>query len=610
MPQTLRVPLADLEPVAPVQTTSTIHVPLADLTLVPPPASVAPRVSTPLPAAATRGMLPPATFLERVRDVGLSAVKGAIAVPEAAVGLLDIPTGGRVGKALDTVGFRPAEAKAILDTYYSEQQQKANRTVAEADGVLNTVTAALKNPSTIAHAVVQSAPLMLGGAGIARGLIKAGVPVVAAAAAGEGAASAGIAAEQIRQESPDRMLTSGQAALAAGSGAVTGALGAFGARVAKALKIADVDTLLAGAVRDKAARTNLVKAVVKAAVQEGFIEELPQSVQEQVAQNLATKRPIWQGVAQEAVLGALAGAVMGGGSQVGARMPVAQAVQPATVPPAPNEGVAAQPPPVAPTARVAPPVAPAPTGTITAPVAELVPVQPSPAAPQPPAPVVAPQAPPPAVAPAVPPETAGDQPFHGKVGVVTQIMPSELKPLNPREMATARSSQRRSGLPEVDWAKTIDLSDPIEATLFADGDIRIQDGHHRYLAASILGVPVKVTLQAVNVRRDVLNTTVDRLRAGVQEVEPPPVMGVQVEAGTPTERPAEVPEDARNAAAVAEAAAEPPARQQPAWVAAGREMERRVREGVSPTGVERRAELESGRSTPPTQIPEAKVAEP
>src|SRR3990167_9306767 len=62
MPQTLRVPLADLEPVAPVQTTSTIRVPLTDLTLVPSSVSVAPRVSTPPPAAATRGMLPPSTM--------------------------------------------------------------------------------------------------------------------------------------------------------------------------------------------------------------------------------------------------------------------------------------------------------------------------------------------------------------------------------------------------------------------------------------------------------------------------------------------------------------------------------------------------------------------
>lgn len=38
------------------------------------------------------------------RDAAAWAVKGAIAVPEAIVGLADIPTGGRVGKALENEG--------------------------------------------------------------------------------------------------------------------------------------------------------------------------------------------------------------------------------------------------------------------------------------------------------------------------------------------------------------------------------------------------------------------------------------------------------------------------------------------------------------------------
>src|SRR3990167_7167130 len=111
----------------------------------------------------------PATFLDRVRDIGVTALKGAIALPEAIVGLADLPTGGRVGKALEeTVGFQPQAAKQILDTYYSEQQQHANRTVREADGLVQTAIAALSNPSTIAHSVLESLPVMLAGGGVGR----------------------------------------------------------------------------------------------------------------------------------------------------------------------------------------------------------------------------------------------------------------------------------------------------------------------------------------------------------------------------------------------------------------------------------------------------------
>lgn len=42
--------------------------------------------------------------LGHVRDIGLSAAKSVIGVPEAMVGLADIPTGGAVGKALENEG--------------------------------------------------------------------------------------------------------------------------------------------------------------------------------------------------------------------------------------------------------------------------------------------------------------------------------------------------------------------------------------------------------------------------------------------------------------------------------------------------------------------------
>src|SRR3990167_9701077 len=112
MPQTLRVPLADLELAAPVQTTSTIRVPLADLTLVPPPASVAPRVSTPLPAAATRGMLPPSTMAGD--PAPFNAPRVATARPPQPVSPPEpIETAGALGTLRKATGITAAPERGI-----------------------------------------------------------------------------------------------------------------------------------------------------------------------------------------------------------------------------------------------------------------------------------------------------------------------------------------------------------------------------------------------------------------------------------------------------------------------------------------------------------------
>jgi hypothetical protein len=247
-----------------------------------------------------------------VGDTGVSLLKGAIAVPEAAVGLADLVTGGEAGRAAQEAGFRPAEARQILDDYYSPEQKAANRAVQEAEGITGKLGAAVTNPSTIVHSAVESVPLMLGGGVAARGLMKAGASAIPAAAAGEGIAAAGSTAEQVRQHTSDGTLTAEQAALAAGSGAATGLLGLVAGRVANKLGIGDIDTLIAGGTTTGAAQKMLVRKVLEGAVSEGVLEELPQSVQEQVAQNAALARPLDENVDYAAVMGLLTGAAMGG----------------------------------------------------------------------------------------------------------------------------------------------------------------------------------------------------------------------------------------------------------------------------------------------------------
>ena len=253
-----------------------------------------------------------------VGDTGVSLLRGAIAVPEAVVGAADLVTGGRAGRMAEQAGFRPKEAKAFLADYYSPEQKAAFQEVQQAEGIVDTAGAVVRNPSVIAQTVAESLPSMGAGGVVARGarMLAPGMSPLVAGAAGEGAVSAGLGAEQIRQETADGLLSGEQSAIAAGSGAATGLLGLFGAKVAKSLGIADVDTMLAGAAKSDTARKSVVRKAVEGFVAEGLLEELPQSVQEQVAQNAALGKPLDEGVDQAAVLGVLSGGLMGGGAQL------------------------------------------------------------------------------------------------------------------------------------------------------------------------------------------------------------------------------------------------------------------------------------------------------
>ena len=211
-PEPLRFSTKDIAPPEPAQAQKPLRFSTKDI--APPPQlrfsskDIAPSFPTsgttagaldPLSKAKAIGAPPPepsASFLERIRDLGVSAAKGIIGVGESAVGLLDIPTGGRAGQIVDRYGlWSPKDVHAALDTYYTEASKREGLTVRQAEGPVRKAIAALKNPSVIANAVAQSTPLMLGGGGIARTLAAKGAPLAAAAAVGEGAMTAGLTAD-------------------------------------------------------------------------------------------------------------------------------------------------------------------------------------------------------------------------------------------------------------------------------------------------------------------------------------------------------------------------------------------------------------------------------
>ena len=292
---------------------------------------------------------PDRSVSDAVVDTGITLLKGIIGLPEAFVGLADIPTAGYIGKILESAGFKPKESKAILDTYLSEAQQAANRKLREAEGFGGTVATALQNPSTIATAVGESLPQMIGGAGVARNLLKYGskavgvgagsvgpalpgvlsrtvgeklAPVVAGAA-GEGLLGAGSAAEKLRQDSKTGLLSGREIVSSVGSGIGTAVFGLAGGRLAQKLGLDDIDTLLTTGVSGGPAKSvgDFAKKAVASGVSEGLFEEMPQSAQEQMWMNYATGKPLMDGVPEAMGMGLVTGAAMGlGGTGAGSLM--------------------------------------------------------------------------------------------------------------------------------------------------------------------------------------------------------------------------------------------------------------------------------------------------
>jgi N12 class adenine-specific DNA methylase len=264
---------------------------------------------------------PKRSALDVAKDIGVTALKGAVGLPQSVVGVADIVTGGRAGKALEDAGVRFEETQKFLDDQYSDAQKAANREVQQAEGFVGTAKAMLENPSTIATSIGESVPQMLGGAGVARGVMKLAPKIgpAVAGALGEGVLGAGAQAEQIRQETEDGLLTPKQSALSAATGVATSAFGAAGGKIAQRLGIGDADTMLAqGALRGAgpSSQRSLARQVAEGALSEGVLEELPQSMSEQALQNLALDRPVGEAVGKAGAAGFLAGAAVGGGASL------------------------------------------------------------------------------------------------------------------------------------------------------------------------------------------------------------------------------------------------------------------------------------------------------
>lgn len=282
----------------------------------------------------------PAGPVRQLADAALSLGKGIIAVPEAAVGLADMVSGGKAGKAVENAGVRFKDAKDALTEMQSPELAMRREQFQQADGVLDKIGVAVTNPSLVANTVVESLPLMGGGASVAQGAMRVGAKALApgamgpalpgiiartfgheaapmvAGGLGEGVVGMGSAAEGIRQETPTGELSAAQTGLAGLTGLATAGFGIGGGRIAKHFGVGDPDTMLAAGSRQIAGTAGKPKGPVRRVLEggavEGFLEELPQSLSEQALQNIALDKPVTEGLADAGVLGTLAGNVMGG----------------------------------------------------------------------------------------------------------------------------------------------------------------------------------------------------------------------------------------------------------------------------------------------------------
>lgn len=290
--------------------------------------------------------------LDNSSDAVKSLKAGVWNAVTAPVGLANIPvalgTGrnlvsdgwGEIGKITGVQPSRWADEARYAQSPELQAERRAIDNAWQNGSFLDAAAETLQRPSALGHTLLESGPSMVGGLGLAKGLLSAGARGVArgaagpalpgflerqfgaraaaiAAGAGEGAFAGGQAMERSAQNPNIDPRTGALAAL--GTMATTGALGYLGGRLGD--KIGGkfgVGDMEADILRGKFLHSSapVYKRVPMAMLQEGVLEEAPQSALEQGWQNLAEGKPLTEGTGRQAFEGGLAGTALGGGMKL------------------------------------------------------------------------------------------------------------------------------------------------------------------------------------------------------------------------------------------------------------------------------------------------------
>lgn len=256
---------------------------------------------------------PKSGILRRAIGDPLTAVaKGAIVgIPQAATGLARIATLGLADPLLDPVAEQLKGMGERFDKSFSPEHNQQAQEVAATKGFFPTIGAYLSRPGLLADTIAEQIPAMAAGGKVGQMAAK-GSGAVAGGAIGEGVITAGQNVEQIH-DAAGMQSTLGQKLLGAASGVTTGMISHGAGKLSAKLGISDIDTMMAGGGR---ASGKLLPSVGKGMLTEGVLEELPQSMTEQMWSNAALDRPLTEGVSEAGAAGLVLGAAMGGGVQV------------------------------------------------------------------------------------------------------------------------------------------------------------------------------------------------------------------------------------------------------------------------------------------------------
>ena len=303
-----------------------------------------------------------------VGDTVTGLKRGIQQLPGIATGLADIPAGmvglnrpfSRGAEWLgEQTGFEPGKWQEQAQQEYSPALQQQRQEIEDTKGFFPTVGAYLARPRAATNLVAEAIPGTVAGGFLGRaamGTVMGAENLLAQRAAlaaggeganaarlallrggataggiGEGAVTAGMQMEQ----TPDRVDPMRAAYTALGAGVGTGLIGRYSGNLATRMGIADPDTMIAAGAMPMARGAGLkgyAKAVGGGMLTEGVLEELPQSMQEQMWQNAATGAPLMQGVPEAGAAGMIAGGLMGAGANTVQRRPSGERPMPENAP--------------------------------------------------------------------------------------------------------------------------------------------------------------------------------------------------------------------------------------------------------------------------------------
>jgi hypothetical protein len=272
-------------------------------------------------------------------DIGTSLKRGVEEIPGMVTGLADIPTALAFGArpftkaaeaAGEATGFQPGKWAETAQAEYSPQAKQSAEEIGQVwqnpESTWGQKLAVYAtHPGYVAQQVAESLPSMVVGGIGGRAALTAGrlaeggasaleravgekMAAPVAAGAGEGAVQAGQQMDQYQGEDQRK-----NAIAAIGSGLVDAVIGVGAGRLAEKMGLETAETAMVKGFNGKVEKElSLGKRVAGGAISESVLQELPQSAQEQVWQNYADNKPLWEGVPRNAIEGALAGFIMGG----------------------------------------------------------------------------------------------------------------------------------------------------------------------------------------------------------------------------------------------------------------------------------------------------------